>query len=135
MFKILFKRTTATLFFIIVSGLIFGAGYYIGGLPDNPSNNNEVSEKQKIILPVFIGYIPIAITALNFFINSKVDEESKNKIESNEEKCKSKIKSYAFKYFKVIDMVETQFLAGKDDETSQQIKIELIKARDRKSVV
>ncbi|MDZ7993804.1 MAG: hypothetical protein RM022_021540 [Nostoc sp. EfeVER01] len=128
MFKGLFKRTTGTLLFIGVSILIFVGGYYIGRLPDDPGKNNKVSEKQKILLPILIGYIPIGVTALEFFINSRVDEESKNKIESNKKECESKIKSYAISYLQTIDTAETK-LAGRDDDVSLQIIGEFRKIR------
>ncbi|MBD2446703.1 hypothetical protein H6G76_05880 [Nostoc sp. FACHB-152] len=129
MLKPLFKSTTASLFFIFFIILTFVTGNLMGSLPNDPKLNDKVSEKQKIIYPVLLGFIPVAVGILNFFINTKIEEEANKKIEENHKECKEKVESYAHNFLRTLGSVEIQ-LQKLDGNVSGECLLEVNKFKE-----
>ncbi|MEP0855274.1 hypothetical protein [Trichocoleus sp. DQ-U1] len=104
MLKTLFKSTTVTLF-SLYSAFLWWIGYEIGRIPDK---NELVLEREKIIYPFLLGLIPLAAAALNYFINTQIEEQSKTIIEEKEKECENKVKSYAINHLRTLGLVEIE---------------------------
>lgn len=116
------KPTSATFGFIVFSVSLFTVGYHVGGLTDN----NKVTEREKILSPFLLSLILPGAAIVNFFINKQVEDESERKIAQNEKKCENTVKNYAFHYLNSLDKVEI-ILTKLNDEDSKKCMIEVIK--------
>lgn len=118
------KPTSATFGFIVFSVSLFTVGYHVGGLTDN----NKVTERDKILSPFLLSLILPGAALVNFFINKQVKDESERQIIQNEKNCENKVKNYAFHYLNSLDKVEI-ILRKLNDEDSQKCMIEVVKLK------
>lgn len=118
------KPTSATFGFIIFSASLFTVGYHVGGLTDN----NKVTERDKILSPFLLSLILPGAAIVNFFINKQVKDESERQIVQNEKNCENRVKNYAFHYLNSLDKVEI-ILGKSDDAVSQKCMTEVVKLK------